>query len=61
MRTYFQIVKRKPAGVPFVDYESLKVFHSNRLPRIRLFDGVAYEVMEQWVGLMAFKIHWLIM
>lgn len=41
MRTYFQIVKSKPAGVSFVDSISLKVCHNTRLPRIRLFDGVA--------------------
>jgi hypothetical protein len=50
MCTYFQTVKGKPTGIAFVDSTSLKVYHNIRIPRKRVFDGIAKREKEQWAG-----------
>ena len=40
-RRYFQTVKVKHTGIAFVDSTSLKVCHNIRIPRHRVFNGVA--------------------
>ena len=41
MCAYFQSIKGKPTGIAFVDSTSLKVCHNIRIPRHKVFDGVA--------------------
>ena len=41
MCAYFQTVKGKLTGIAFVDSINLKVCHNIRMPRNRVFDGVA--------------------
>ena len=41
MCAYFQTVKGKPTGIAFVDSTSLKVCHNIRIPRNKVFDGIA--------------------
>lgn len=41
MCAYFQTVKGESTGIAFVDYTSLKVCHNIRIPRNKVFNGIA--------------------
>ncbi len=41
---YFTHCKGKPTGIAFVDATSIKVCHNIRIPRHKVFDGVAQRV-----------------
>ena len=60
MCAYFQIVKEKPTGIAFVDSTSFKVCHNIRIPRDRVFDGVAKGGKGTMGWFYGFKLHLLI-
>ncbi|MCI2286140.1 IS982 family transposase [Colwellia sp. MSW7] len=60
MCAYFQTVKGKPTGIAFVDSTSLKVCPNIRIPRNRVFDGVAKRGKGTIGWSYGFKLHLLI-
>ncbi len=60
MCAYFQTVKEKPAGIIFDDSTSLKVCHNIRIPRNRVFDGVAKRGKGTMGWFYGFKLYLLI-
>ncbi len=60
MCTYFQTVKGKSTGIAFVDSTSLKVCHNIRIPRNRVFDGIAKRGKGTMGWFYGFKLHLLI-
>ena len=60
MCAYFQTVRGKPTGIAFVDSTSLKVCHNIRIPRNKVFDGVAKRGKGTMGWFYGFKLHLLI-
>lgn len=60
MCAYFQSIKGKPTGIAFVDSTSLKVCHNIRIPRHKVFDGVAKRGKGTMGWFFGFKLHLLI-
>ena len=60
MCAYFQTVKGKPTGIAFVDSTSLKVCHNIRIPRNKVFDGIAKRGKGTMGWFYGFKLHLLI-
>jgi len=57
---YFTHLKGKPTGISFVDSTSLKVCHNLRIPRHKVFEGIAARgkgIMGWFYG---FKLHLII-
>jgi len=60
MCAYFQTVKGMPTGIAFVDSTSLKVCHNIRIPRHKVFDGIAKRGKGTMGWFFGFKLHLLI-
>jgi hypothetical protein len=60
MCAYFQTVKGKPTGIVFVDSTCLIVSQNIRIPRNRVFDGVAKRGKGTMGWFYGFKLHSLI-
>jgi hypothetical protein len=60
MCAYFQTVKGEPTGIAFVDSTSLKVCHNIRIPRHKVFDGIAKRGKGTMGWFFGFKLHLLI-
>lgn len=58
--SYFAYLKGKPTGIAFVDSTSLKVCHNLRIPRHRVFDGVAKRGKGTMGWFFGFKLHLII-
>ena len=58
--SYFSYLKGKPTGIAFVDSTSLKVCHNLRIPRHRVFDGVAKRGKGTMGWFYGFKLHLII-
>ena len=60
MCDYLKAVKGKPTGIAFIDSTSLKVCPNIRIPRNRVFDGVAKRGEGTMGWFYGFKLHLLI-
>ncbi len=58
--SYFAYLKGKPTGIAFVDSTSLKVCHNLRIPRHRVFDGIAKRGRGTMGWFYGFKLHLII-
>ena len=58
--SYFAYLKGKPTGIAFVDSTSLKVCHSLRIPRHRVFEGYAKRGRGTMGWFYGFKLHLII-
>lgn len=58
--SYFSYLKGKPTGIAFVDSTSLKVCHNLRIPRHRVFDGIAKRGRGTMGWFYGFKLHLII-
>ena len=57
---YFTHLKGKPTGISFVDSTSLKVCHNLRIPRHKVFDGIAARGKGTMGWFYGFKLHLII-
>lgn len=57
---YFSHLKGKPTGIAFVDSTSLKVCHNLRIPRHKVFEGVAARGKSTMGWFYGFKLHLII-
>ncbi len=57
---YFTHLKGKPTGIAFVDSTSLKVCHNLRIPRHKVFDGIAARGKGTMGWFYGFKLHLII-
>ncbi len=48
--SYLTQLKGKPMGIAFIDSTSLRVCHNVRIPRHKVFKGVATRGKPQWDG-----------
>jgi hypothetical protein len=58
--SYFAYLKGKPTGIAFVDSTSLKICHNLRIPRHRVFDGIAKRGRGTMGWFYGFKLHLII-
>lgn len=58
--SYFSYLKGKPTGIAFVDSSNLKVCHNLRIPRHRVFKGVAKRGKGTMGWFYGFKLHLII-
>jgi len=58
--SYFAYLRGKPTGIAFVDSTSLKVCHNMRIPRHRVFDGVAKRGRGTMGWFFGFKLHLIV-
>lgn len=54
---YFTHIKGKPTGIEFVDSTSLKVCHNLRIPRHKVFEGIAKRGRGTMGWFFGFKLH----
>ena len=54
---YFTHIKGKPTGIEFVDSTTLKVCHNLRIPRHKVFDGIAKRGRGTMGWFFGFKLH----
>ena len=57
---YFTHCKGKPTELPIVDATSIKVCHNIRIPRHKVFDGVAQRGKSTMGWFYGFKLHLII-
>lgn len=57
---YFTHLKGKPTGIAFIDSTSLKVCHNLRIPRHKVFEGVAARGKGTMGWFYGFKLHLII-
>jgi len=57
---YFARLKGKPTGISFVDSTSLKVCHNLRIPRHKVFEGIAARGKGSMGWFYGFKLHLII-
>jgi len=57
---YFAILKGKPTGIAFVDSTKVRVCHNIRIPRHKVFDGIAARGMSSMGWFYGFKLHLII-
>jgi len=58
--SYFSYLKGKPTGIAFVDSTSLKVCHNLRIPRHRVFEGIAKRGRGTMGWFYGFKLHLIV-
>lgn len=57
---YFTHIKGKPTGIDFIDSTALKVCHNIRIPRHKVFDGVAQRGKGTMGWFYGFKLHLIV-
>ncbi len=57
---YFAHLKGKPTGISFVDSASLKICHNLRIPRHKVFEGIAARGNGTMGWFYGFKLHLII-
>jgi len=57
---YFTHLKGKPTGIEFIDSTSLKVCHNLRIPRHKVFDGIAQRGRGTMGWFFGFKLHLIV-
>lgn len=57
---YFEMCKGKPTGIAFVDSTKVRVCHNLRIPRHKVFAGVAARGMSSMGWFYGFKLHLII-
>ncbi|SCZ70431.1 IS982 family transposase [Photorhabdus luminescens] len=58
--SYLTQVKGKPTGLAFVDSTSIRVCHNIRIPRHKVFDGIAKRGKGSMGGFFGFKLHLIV-